>query len=123
MEIQLINIYPNKDRYTGTAHVKILPLNIEIKGVCYKKIDDKLEVFAPAFKYNGSNARIDCFGFGDKAINKAFKAQLKQVVKEALDKINQDPPPPVPQENELILTLMKQVHELAKEVKSLKRDR
>lgn len=122
MEIQVINIYPNKNGNTGTVHVKVLPLNIDIKGVCYKKIDNKIEVFAPAFKYNGSNARIDCFGFGDKAINKAFKAQLKQVVKEALDKINQDPPP-VPQENELILTLMKQVHELAKEVKSLKRDR
>lgn len=120
MEIQLINIYPNEDGNTGTAHVKVLPMNIDIKGVYYKKFNNKLEVLLPGFKYTGSNARIDCFGFCDKAINKALKAQLKQVVKEALDKIKKQDPPVPHEMHEFLVHLMKRVHELEKQIKSLK---
>lgn len=88
MNIQLMKIYPYTQKPdSGTAHVQLPDLGIEIKNIPYTKKKNSVAVFLPAhyrFNEKGEKIMVPCIKFMDKDVYKSFMDYLRKAIYEKL---------------------------------------
>ena len=93
MNIEVINIYFSeedfeKDLFTGTAHIRLMDLQIDLKGIYFKKRKEFWFVSFPslAFIQEETKKKIRCpfLSFTDRDKHKEFQLQVKQLLQKVL---------------------------------------
>lgn len=94
MNIEVINIYFSeedfeKDLFTGTAHIRLMDLQIDLKGIYFKKRKEFWFVSFPslAFIEEETKKKIRCpfLSFTDRNKHKEFQLQVKQLLHKAIE--------------------------------------
>lgn len=93
MKIEIINMYFSeenfeKDLFEGTAHIKLIDFNVNIRGVYFKKRKDFWYVSMPTLAYthaeSGKRHKCPFFSFDDPFQNKQFQTTIKQLIQREL---------------------------------------
>ena len=93
MKIESINMYFSeenfeKDLFEGTAHIKLIDFNVNIRGVYCKKRKDFWYVSMPTLAYthaeSGKRHKCPFFSFDDPFQNKQFQNTIKQLIQREL---------------------------------------
>lgn len=94
MKIQIINMYFSeedfeRDLFTGTAHIRLIDLNLEIKGIYFKKKKNFWLVSIPSNPFTNEETkkrmRYPVLTFSDKEQNQLFQLQVKQLIYQELE--------------------------------------
>lgn len=93
MNIEVINMYFYEkdlfqDLFLGTAHIRLIDYNIDLKGVYFKKRKNYWIVSVPAListhPETKKKVRYPLFSFPNKEKNRAFQMQVRHLLQKAL---------------------------------------
>lgn len=94
MKIEIINMYFSeqdfeKDLFSGTAHIRLIDFNINLRGVYFKKRKDFWYVAMPTLAYTHAESknkhRCPFLSFDDPTQNKLFQHRIKELMQRELE--------------------------------------
>lgn len=94
MNIEVMNMYFSeedleKDLFSGTAHIRLIDLSLEIKGIYFKKKKNFWTVSIPSMAFiheeTKRKMRYPFLTFSDKEQNKLFQLHVKQLLYKELE--------------------------------------